>query len=364
MKQYFSLLDPLRFFAAVWVMNYHYLLGNGANPPLHWYRFGNLGVQIFFVISGFVIIQSVQGKSSREFATGRFLRLFPLFWVLCTGTYLLTIFFPDPSYTIHFSDYLRSMTMLSDSFQHFLGSSTLVDSSYWTLTVELIFYLMIGAFVHFFGHKRLPPFFLLFLGISIVTFALHKENEYWASLLLVRYAAYFVFGGVLSLIMTQYHKGTWGNSLYFALLGVTAAYAVLIRQRAIFPYETPNVHDDAVIVAIHIAIFVSIICLVYLSRFVTNMRVIKTLGLVGALTYPLYLLHQRIGNILIDLLIHHGPFAWLSIVIGMEVFMIVCALVLARLDKTVRRFLTGSTSGICVAVPVGPSALPEQAPAN
>ena len=339
MKQYFSLMDPLRLFAAVWVMNYHYLLGNEPNPALHWYRFGNLGVQIFFIISGFVIVQSIQGKPLSEFALGRFLRLFPLFWILCTVTYLLTVALPDHTYIIHFSDYLRSMTMLSDALEHLLGPSTLVDSSYWTLTVELIFYVMIGVFVHYFTQRRLMYFFAFFLGTSMLTFALHLENTYWAKLLLVDHAAYFVFGGALSLIMTKTYQSSWRLYGDYLLLALAGLYATLIHGRALFAYETSNRYDNIAIVLIHVAMFVAIPCLAYLSRYIRDIRTIKILGLIGALTYPLYLLHQRIGNISIVLIIRHSSFAWIDVVLGMEFCMIIGSLVIALYEPRIRYFL-------------------------
>ena len=165
MKQYYSLLDGVRFFAAVWVMNFHYFLNNDPAPQLHWYRFGNLGVQLFFIISGFVIVQSLKGKSIREFAIGRFWRLFPLFWVLCTLTYAMTIFLPDVRYALHFSDYVRTMTMLGDVFNGFIGPTALIDPSYWTLTVELIFYSGIALFVKFAGLRNIRYFLLGWLCV-------------------------------------------------------------------------------------------------------------------------------------------------------------------------------------------------------
>ena len=127
--------------------------------------------------------------------------------------------------------------------------------------------------------------------------------------------------------------------LYYSLLAFTGVYAIYIHSRALFPYETSNSFDDAIIIAIHIAMFVAIPCLVYLSRHVRNTRTIKILGLLGALTYPLYLLHQRIGNILIVLIVHHSAFAWANVVMAMELFMVICALLLALIEPKIRHFL-------------------------
>ncbi len=344
MKKHFSLIDPLRFFAAMWVMNYHYLLAPVSTPGVHWYRYGNLGVQIFFVISGFVIVQSLTNKSLSEFATGRFLRLFPLFWILCTLTYIVTILLPDTTYSIHFSDYLRSMTMLSDVFEKNLGHSTLVDSSYWTLTVELIFYVAIGTFVHFFSHKRLPYFFAAFLCISMAAFALHVDKEYFAKMLLVNHAAYFVFGGMLALIATVSDTSKTQQIFNYCFLIFAGFYATLIQSRALSPYETTNPHDGTIVMAIHVAMFIGIPCLVYLSKFVRDKSTVQCLGIVGALTYPLYLLHQRIGNILIDYTIHHSAFAWFTVVIAMEVFIVLLAVLLSVLDSRIRARISGKAN--------------------
>src|ERR1700690_3582716 len=155
MKPRFSLLDVLRFFAAFWVMNFHYLQGDSSS--LHWYRYGNLGVQLFFIISGFVIVESLRGKTLREFATGRFIRLFPLFWILCSLTYILTLVIPHTTHLL-FLDYLKSMTMFGNVFNGFVGTTNLIDPSYWTLTIELIFYGGIGIFVSLFSYDNIRYF--------------------------------------------------------------------------------------------------------------------------------------------------------------------------------------------------------------
>ena len=97
MKNYFSLLDPLRFGAALGVAVFHLMFWSWAWPsigvppgfehfvaadvqfptdaPFTW--FGWVGVEIFFVISGFVIANSASKSSATEFLFSRALRLYP-----------------------------------------------------------------------------------------------------------------------------------------------------------------------------------------------------------------------------------------------------------------------------------------------
>src|SRR5688572_28370593 len=80
-------LDLLRFLAAAAVMLYHYgFRGSaGADRYLEFRfdalgpvcRYGYLGVPLFFMISGFVILMSAVGKSPREFVATRAARLYP-----------------------------------------------------------------------------------------------------------------------------------------------------------------------------------------------------------------------------------------------------------------------------------------------
>src|SRR5690242_6269345 len=61
----------------------HVYAGNPFYVALVWgpWSFGAWGVELFFVISGFVILPSVMRYSLGQFALRRFLRLYPLFFV-------------------------------------------------------------------------------------------------------------------------------------------------------------------------------------------------------------------------------------------------------------------------------------------
>jgi peptidoglycan/LPS O-acetylase OafA/YrhL len=323
MKTYFSLLDALRFFAAFWVMNFHYLFIIGISSDIHWYRYGNLGVQLFFIISGFVIIESIQGKSLREFAKGRFLRLFPLFWVICTFTYIITLVVPH-TLSLHFYEYLVSMTMFADTINGFMRNTfSLIDPSYWTLTVELIFYITIGVVVYLFSYKRIRYFFLFWLILSMGAFILHIDQNFYTKLLLVRHASYFIFGGALSLIATKQAENLLEKYLDWFLLISSAVYSVYIHPLAIPAYTAPNTHDQIIISWILVGFFI----------------IIKFLFILGGLTYPLYLLHQRIGNAVINYMTSRFDIKWDAFAVCFEVFIILVAYLVYLQDKKLRSWL-------------------------
>ncbi|NJP77312.1 acyltransferase, partial [Streptomyces sp. AA8] len=88
-------VDGLRLLAAAAVAAYHYL---GTPTPRFWGEaydlpqaapllhaisgYGWLGVEAFFLISGFVICMSCWGRTPAQFAVSRIVRLFPLYWAV------------------------------------------------------------------------------------------------------------------------------------------------------------------------------------------------------------------------------------------------------------------------------------------
>jgi peptidoglycan/LPS O-acetylase OafA/YrhL len=336
MKSYFAPLDVLRFFAAFWVMNFHYFLGYSGE--LHWYRYGNLGVQLFFIISGFVIVQSMKGKSLKEFAVGRFIRLFPLFWILCTATYIITLLVPNAS-PVHFTEYLISMTMLGDKFGSVFGYTRLVDAAYWTLAVELIFYVAIAAFTWAFSYKHLRYFFLSWFVISVLAFATHHDQDFAVKLLLVRHASYFIFGGMLVLVALKEAKTLFQKYFDWALLLASACYATYIHPLALPPYFTPHPSDVHNITILNIIFFAVVGFLVYISPRITSRKVLAWFAVIGGLTYPLYLLHQTIGNTLIKYITDRYDIPWVPVAFVFELFIIGVAYFVYLKDKKLRAWL-------------------------
>ena len=86
-------LDLLRFIAAFAVLLFHYSFRGYAKDhytvmpylsiaPVT--KYGYLGVSLFFLISGFVILMTASSGSTRHFVISRLVRLYPAFWVSCT----------------------------------------------------------------------------------------------------------------------------------------------------------------------------------------------------------------------------------------------------------------------------------------
>ena len=93
-------LDVLRLFAALSVVLFHYSFRGAAADDLTRVslpalvpvtKYGYLGVDLFFVISGFVIAWSAEGRHWLQFAVARFARIYPAFIFCMTATFLVTM---------------------------------------------------------------------------------------------------------------------------------------------------------------------------------------------------------------------------------------------------------------------------------
>lgn len=287
--------------AALAVVLYHYTsraYGEDNLSPIPYERlrqvtqYGYLGVQLFFIISGYVVLLSVQGKTVRQFFVSRVQRLYPAFWVAATLTFLVVRIWgtgPDDSLSaplLHagIGQYLLNMTMLHE----FLGYGS-IDQAYWTLTVEISFYFIISLLV---AYKLMPHLNLvigLWLAYAVVAPSLQDTGEFFSHLLFPQHAPFFIAGMLFYLLQ----KPTGRTRLRYCLLLLTYAVAVRYSWLAM---ANPLRSDASVSVVM--AIITAFFLLMGLVAFgQINFSRQAWLAKLGALTYPLYLLHGHIGYV-------------------------------------------------------------------
>lgn len=301
-------LDGLRLVAALMVAGYH-LGGRGGEisaawgssaaqqfPSLHkLFAYGCLGVQLFFLISGFVICMSAWGRGPRAFVASRVSRLLPAYWV---SVLLVTLVFALPWVVFDAvtpSDLLVNMTML----QQPLGADRVLGVC-WTLWVEMRFYVLFLVFVVFPGATRRRV--VLFCGGWLIASVL-GEAAAWPPLDLVvmpEYAPFFIGGVGLYLIHRFGHDATaWALVIASWLIGQHYVMASLWRPADAggFAYR----HSWGIIGLITLSyLLVAAIALGRLRW--ANWR---WLTVAGALTYPFYLVHEHLGWVSVRFL-HRG----------------------------------------------------------
>ena len=167
-------LQLLRAFAAINVVYLHVLIGGESygKPSIVFPYVGGWGangVDIFFVISGFVMIytHSINPKTILNFYKSRILRIVPVYWLITSFIILIYFLFPN---------IFRSLIIdIKSSISSFLFVSQLLNSSHpiinlgWTLEWEMLFYLIFGLALYFRTLNRIiiSIFFMMILIVFI-----------------------------------------------------------------------------------------------------------------------------------------------------------------------------------------------------
>ncbi|MFE9100675.1 acyltransferase family protein [Actinomadura geliboluensis] len=288
-------LDLLRFAAALAVVLYHFTGFGGAGP---WpepsaevfpalgdvTRFGYLGVDLFFVISGFVILMSAWGRGPGEFGVSRLVRLMPAYWVsVLLGAVVYAVFRQGHGVP---GLVLPNLTMLQGG----LGLRN-VDAVYWTLWVELHFYVLVAVLASIGITYRSCLVFMaawLFAGV----YADEAGNDLLQVMLIPTWSCYFIAGMALYMI----HR--FGPTLL--LWGyVAVTYLIALHWGAWRAEHVFRGANEIVVSAIITGIF-AVMILVATRR----LRCLRwsRLTVLGALTYPLYLVHSQLALPLLDAL--------------------------------------------------------------
>jgi peptidoglycan/LPS O-acetylase OafA/YrhL len=305
-------MDGLRFAAAAAVLLYHFTATStvtsywGADPvqafPLlnEVTRYGWLGVELFFMISGFVILLSADGRGIAGFVASRVGRLFPAYWACIVLTVGLQQVWSGGRRT-SLTETLVNLTMVQDLFE-----VTGVQVVFWTLLVELKFYLLVLAVLALgpLTRNRVLAFATLW---PLAGWAAQELGATWLTEWLVpNYAPYFAVGMLLFL---AYRDGF--DLVTSALLAGGLVLCVLrVLDAAGRASDLQGVPVNPVItVMILLAGAAAVWATTLRGRTAPPRRVAAVLGTVGALTYPVYLVHTQFGYAVIDLLAHETTHA-------------------------------------------------------
>jgi peptidoglycan/LPS O-acetylase OafA/YrhL len=314
-------LDALRGIAALMVILFHFSGPAGGRTILVL----QTGVELFFMISGFVILMTLERvRSSREFILSRVIRLYPAYWVCVTITSGLMIIFHFNTLSNIFSlRYLANLTMV----QSWLSQPNL-DDSYWTMIIELIFYIMMYLIYVSGKIKKIE-----FIGVVLVIFSLFYGRyfsfvyDFLNGLVFQYVGLVYFFPLFLSGILYYKIKFEKKSALRFGLLVLCIIAQVSLFRKLEWRSTGISIAQYAGMLFIYNSLF-----LLYVFdrlRFIVN-RVTVFLGFIS---YPLYLIHNFLGvNILIPFLITYMSY-WPAMIISVTSFIVLAYLIYRLVEK-------------------------------
>ena len=340
---YFGGVDVVRFLSALIVVGFHMLW-------LPWFRhlgaaeyvgpylpsapagyqnfgFGWVGVEIFFVISGIVIANSSAGLTPIAYANNRICRLYPAVGMCATiglGAHLAVGRFDGL-----LADYIRSMSLIVPGDK--------LSPVYWTLTVEIAFYVVVLLWMIVVRRRDLQPLALILILCSGL-YLLGRMTG-WLGFpsgieigLLLRHGVFFGIG-IFLYIRTKRRLSRWE-------IGAVAAAALLGLFEIVLTADEQGVGRFAPALVWSIAL-----CLIILATSKSGSMqslpdkakgAVRTIGL---MTYPVYLIHYDFGGLCLRELYALGISVWPAVAIAVLTVLGVSYGIVAFAEPAIRRHL-------------------------
>jgi peptidoglycan/LPS O-acetylase OafA/YrhL len=276
-------IDALRGLAALSVLGMHYtssydrLFGH-ATGFLLFHPLGGFGVKLFFMISGFVILMTLdRTKNVADFAVGRLARLYPAYWAAGLVTFAVARVAELPGRQVDIGAALMNITM----FQGFLGYPD-IDPVYWTLQAEMQFYILMGAVVALRMRTVVDLVLGSLVGLTLLDRSLHFTD--WPGCGLWRLHVYLP-----------------SEHLYLFLIGI-----LIYESKSRFRWRHLGLATLCLIAA-GLQLYPRQLCLLVLLGVLlfgcTRCRIPwlahPALLFFGTISYTLYLVHQNIGYVVI-----------------------------------------------------------------
>jgi peptidoglycan/LPS O-acetylase OafA/YrhL len=319
-------LDALRGIAAIGVVLFHYLVAfvdiydrpTEIFPLFRYFRYGSHGVELFFIISGFVIFMSLERtNNSSDFIFGRFSRLYPTYWTAVILSFTVVTIARLPDLQIDLKDALVNLTML----QEFLNVPH-IDGNYWTLEVELSFYVI-----------------MLFLHVTKILRRVNLVAISWlilisTNLLLEKLNIFSIEPRIKTfLILDRAHFFIIGMLLYkiFSNKNVSHKYFIICIC-LLFSLLKGGV-ESLLFASLFTAIFIAVIKgkLVFINQ--------KFLLFLGTISYSLYLTHLQLGLVTIKTLERLGVNLNIGIAVALCLAILVATAITFFIEQPAIRFL-------------------------
>lgn len=300
-------IDGLRGLAILLVLAFHtysrwpdYIPWVTIHKDFFLFKFGFLGVELFFLISGFVIYMTLEKcQSFKEFMLRRWLRLFPAMLLATILIYATSFFLVErPNGEISFWDILPGLLFVDDklinSVQGLIHTKE-IEGVFWSLFVEVKFYLIFGFLYFYNKNSALRNLIALFMicfvyvaaGKLSPSMSLKIVDQVFFQLLSLQYFGWFCVGALL-------YKAHFTNDRL-----MTFASAILMVPTVLIMYGK----------GLNIVFLCTMIYLIFYlalnSKVVSSIFTSRVFIFFGFVSYPLYLIHEN-AMVALTIKTHHS----------------------------------------------------------
>jgi len=309
---FFSNIQGLRAIAALMVMLFHMAPIETKYFGSHWIpeyfaHYGMAGVDLFFVISGFVMVRAAADRygslaAAIEFIARRAVRIYPVYWVYTTIMLIVLLASPTMvnSMSLAHEDVLASFTLLPTH-----GARLLPQA--WTLTYELYFYVVFTCLIALCSARTLPVALLAWSCIILLAREIPGvSTSLWLGLLTDPMVLEFIAGALAAVAISAVGRnigwvilagGTAGFAIQFFFGAALSESQVAAWRSALFGLPSLLWVLGAALIEKHSAV-----------------RAPRWLCVIGDASYTLYLTHIVVASIVARLLVRILGFGHISLV--------------------------------------------------
>lgn len=311
-KEHFHSLDALRFFAFLKVFLLHLPINAFA-----WFSFvkagGGLGVEFFFVLSGFLIsylcIKEKEAKTSfslKNFFMRRVLRIWPLYYLMVAFAFAtpyilnyLNLGYSNEGYepsAFHSLLFLENYKMMQEGMMPNVSPLGVM----WSLCIEEHFYIIWGIVFILIPAKKFGLFTLIGLAISFIS-KIYFTSMGWDHGEILTHLDLFCYGGLLAYL--YFYK----NALYEKYIG---SWPIILKRIGVglillFVLINPFILNEGIGQLFHTTLY-GILFFVLIALFLSKELIFKIgdkspLNYLGKISYGLYVYHIIVINLLIQL---------------------------------------------------------------
>lgn len=324
-------LDVLRGIAALAVVFYHLttrytqIYGRGEINYFLNFPYGKLGVDLFFIISGFVIYMTLNNTNSiKDFAVKRIVRLYPAYIAAVILTFSITSCYGLSDRSVSFIHAMINLTML----QGFLPGVPHVDNAYWTLTFELIFYSFIATVFALKLTKRIEyiawSWLLFSAALKAVTIFVPKS--------LFKLVGYIIVADYCNLFIA-------GMMFYHLKKQKYVKFHVLIAACLIYEFVFRGLLSGSVVL-----VFFGLFYALIYDHF--RLEKNRLFSFLGAISYSLYLVNQNIGYVFINVLEKNGFTHEIFVLIPLAGVILLAAIITYTIEKPMQRYARDNLNSV------------------
>ncbi len=295
MKQQLNSLQLYRGLASVLVVLHHAniildreLQQDGSLKIFH---FGWVGVDFFFVLSGFIIFYIHQADLGRpgqfkSFITKRCLRIYPLYWLILFAKILLSLF-TDRNNVIFQTSWVRFIEILllvpqpGTNLTNFIGVS-------WTLTYEIFFYLLFGLLILLKPNISRVIGAIWIAGLLVNAFNLFPTQVFLVSFIFNLRNLEFIFGCLAAYIVSKFPDL---NGKFLIGIALSMLLVAILNTK----YNETGISSDVSTLIYGIPFALLIVGSVIIEKS-TPLKVPPLLIYLGNASYSIYLTHGFILN--------------------------------------------------------------------